>query len=390
MRRIGLVASLLIVGLATSSGLSTPDQSAEAAPAPAPGVVTTFHVDTAHTGYSPQELAPPLRVAWTHTFDGATSYPLVGGGRIYVAVARDAGDCVVQALRTGDGSTVWTRKWPYGTRVTTALDGNRLYALTSTGTLMRLRADTGGVVWRRDLRTKNALHFHSPPTAEDGWVYVGAGGQGSTVIGVAGRSGAVRWRARARSGSDASPTVADHTVYVDYSGPQVYAFDATSGERRWHAGGSPYGGGSGVPTVFGNRVYVRGVTGLVLDTSHGRPLQAFFSNAMPAVDHDHLVTLENGVLHGMRRSNHNHRWFFRSDDGSDLLSSPVIAGGNVYVASAWGTLYAVSLSSGRVVWRADSTYAPLRSSPGGPAVGVTPGAGKLLVTDGDRLVAYDE
>lgn len=390
MRRVGLVTSLLVAGLALSSGLSGTDQLAEAAPAPAPGVVTTFHVDAAHTGYSPQELTPPLSVAWSRTFDGATSYPLVGGGRVYVAVARDAGDWVVQALRAGDGSTVWTRTWPYGTNVTTALDGNRLYVLTRAGNLVRLRADTGRVVWRRSLRTSTAYTFTSPPTAKDGWVYIGAGGQGSTVIGVAGRSGAVRWRARAKSGSDTSPAVADHTVYVDYSGPQVYAFDATSGERKWHAGGAPYGGNSGIPSVYRNRVYVRGATGLVLDGSTGRPIQAFVSSAMPAVDDDPFVTLENGVLHGMRRSNHNHRWFFRSDDGSDLLSSPVIAGGNVYVASAWGTLYAVSLSSGKVVWRADSTYVPLRSSPGGPAVGVAPGAGKLLVTDGSRLVAYDE
>lgn len=356
-----------------------------------PATATAYHLNPAHTGFSAAQITRPLRQRWVRELGGGVSYPLIAEGKVFVSVVTEGPNWSVRALSAGTGATLWSRPFPGSVVVGTALEGESLFVLTSTGELTALRTDSGHIRWMRDLSTAQAYSFPSAPTAWRGRVFVSAGGQGGDIFGVDSRTGAVAWR-REVDGSGSSPAAAGASVFVAFTGPQVYAV-ATAGGRRWHVGAGPHGGGGFVPTYYRGRVYAYEKTGLVLDADNGRLVDSYWSEASPAVHDDTLLLLEQGLLHCLHRDDHAHRWLFRSRDGSRLVTSPVIVNGYGYVASARGTLYGLGLRGGRVRWQArlGSRVQPSGHTPsGGPMPGMAAGGGLLVVPAQSRLVAYED
>lgn len=386
---VGSAAVLLSAGLAAA--LVYAPQAPAGVPAPPPAVASAYHVNPAHTGYSPTPIAPPLRRRWFRDLDGNVSYPLIADGKVFVTVDEPpSGDAVFMALRVGNGATVWSRTFRSPV-VGAALEGETVYLLTSDGMLRALWGDTGRGRWSASLyRDDGAWSFRTPPTASRGRVFVTASGYGGHLFGVNGRTGRVLWRTGVR-GSDSSPSTAGGKVFVAYAGPQIYGINARYGSKAWHVGAFPHGGGSYTTTAYRGRVYAPGMSGLVVDATSGRLVDSYFSSAQPAVHGNVLLLLEDGILHGLHRDDHAHRWVFAGDDGTELVSSPLIVNGRGYVASEGGTVYALSLTSGRVLWRADtgSTVYPARDDLNAtPIPGMAAGGGLLVVPAKHRLVAY--
>lgn len=357
-----------------------------------PATATAYHVNPAHTGFSAAAITPPLRRRWVRDLDGGVSYPLIADAKVFVSVVTADGDWSVRALRSKTGATLWSRPFPGRVVVGTALEGETLFVLASDGLLTALRVDSGRLRWRRGLSRPVAYSFSSPPTAWRGRVFVSAGGQGGHVFGVNSRTGVVEWH-REVNGSGSSPAVAGRSVFVAFPAPQVYALGTTGGGSRWHVGAFPHGGGGFVPTYYRGRVYAYEKTGLVLNAENGRLVDSYWSEASPAVHEGTLLLLEHGLLHSLHRDDHAHRWLFKSRDGTRLVTSPVIVNGYGYVASARGTLYALGLRGGRVLWQArvGSRVQPSRhAGSGGPMPGMAAGGGLLVVPATDRLVAYAE
>lgn len=357
-----------------------------------PATATAYHVNPAHTGFSAARITPPLHRRWVRDLGGGVSYPLIAGAKVFVSVVSDTGAWSVQALGSRTGATLWSRPFSGYVVVGTALEGDTLFVLASNGLLTALGTDSGHVRWRTELSRPVAYAFASPPTAWRGQVFVSAGGQGGHVFGVDSRTGAVQWFSDVE-GSDSSPAVAGESVFVAFRGPQVYALSTYGGGTRWHVGAGPHGGGGFVPTYYRGRVYAYEDTGLVLDAQNGRLVDSYWSEASPAVHEDTLLLLEHGLLHSLHRDDHAPRWLFRGRDGARLVTSPVIVNGYGYVASARGTLYALGLRAGRVLWqsRLGSRVYPSRHAPsGGPMPGMAAGDGLLVVPAQSRLVAYED
>jgi outer membrane protein assembly factor BamB len=357
-----------------------------------PATATAYHVNPAPTGFSAAQITPPLHRRWVRDIDGAFSYPLIADAKVFVSVITDNEDWLVQALSARNSATLWSRPFPGYVLVGTALEGETLFVLTSNGTLTALRTDTGHVRWSRELSRPGAYSFSSPPTASRGQVFVSAGGQGGHVFGVNSRTGVVEWHSVV-NGSGSSPAVGGESVFVAFPAPQVYALARTGGGVDWHVGAFPHGGGGFVPTYYRGRVYAYEKTGLVLDAQNGRLVDSYWSAASPAVHEDTLLLLESGLLHAVDRADHAHRWLFRSRDGSRLVTSPLIVNGYGYAASEGGTLYALGLGVGRLLWQArlGSRVQPARHSfSGGAMPGMAAGGGLLVVPAIDRLVAYED
>lgn len=167
------------------------------------------------------EDGPP--VLWRRPLGEGFSGISVVGEQLYTLFA--AGDDeVAAAFRVADGSPVWRRRigekfldhWGNGPRATPAVDGDRLFALSSNGALLALRAQDGARIWEIDLVAK----FGSPdrPTRFD----AGAP-SGDVALGP-------YW------GFCSSPLVEGDLVIV-YTGAgdgsSLVAFDKGSGETRW-------------------------------------------------------------------------------------------------------------------------------------------------------------
>jgi outer membrane protein assembly factor BamB len=107
------------------------------------------------------------------------------------------------------------------------LADDSVYAAAQDGTVVRLNAETGREIWR-----KNAGQLLSGGVGSDGSL-VAVGTLEGEVIVLDAESGAVRWRARASSEVLAAPVVTGDLVIVRSADSHLFAFDSKDGKRRW-------------------------------------------------------------------------------------------------------------------------------------------------------------
>lgn len=132
----------------------------------------------------------------------------VRGDRIFVQGTRGR-ESVVFALRTADGTTVWSqalgRKLEQdrggGPRGTPTVDGDRVYALSENGDLAGLSFDDGSVLWRRNILSEfngsnPTWHISESPLVEGDLLIVAPGGRGAGIVALNKRTGHTVWTSR--------------------------------------------------------------------------------------------------------------------------------------------------------------------------------------------------
>ena len=174
------------------------------------------------TGLALDWNAQPPREMWTaEVGDGLSSVVVVKNRAITMGwTSNHGGETTVWCFNAETGAVLW--KYTYadvrflsgdhglpdpktlvGPNSTPCVDGNRLYASTSSGRACCLRIDTGEVVWERDLRTdtgadrtdrcaghdESDINSASPLVIGDIVVF----GVGSTGVGVDKLTGKIRW-----------------------------------------------------------------------------------------------------------------------------------------------------------------------------------------------------
>ena len=377
---VGVAVAPRAIAVNPSASLSTELASASTE-------ATAYHVDPGHTGYSSAPLIPPLSRRWEREFPATVSYPLIAQRRVFVTVQGSTRqDTRLLALKQATGRTVWVQQFPGYSFPLATYDQSRVYVITKDGQLTAFNADNGHLMWRRDLSRRKTYIFSTAPTAVAGSVYVSGSGVGGTVYRVDADTGRLVWRVET-VGSESTPSVAGGVVSVAYAEHHVYGIDASSGSVLWHHGGFAHGGGNTTTTAYRGRVYAPDTTGLVLDSTTGRVLDSFYATTQPAVQRDLLLLLEGQVLHAVRRTDQADVWSFPSPGRSRLATSPLIVNDFAYVGTRGGTLLAVRMQTGELVWR--STAGPGMYSPLGRAMPDLAAGGELLVVPAqNRLVAY--
>lgn len=351
-----------------------------------------YQVDPAHDGSQTDALAPPLTQAWSDTFAGSVSYPVIAGNLAFVSAATNASSygTTVYAVDLSTGATVWSRSlggtyWWSGL----AYDNGQLFALDYNGLLQGLNAGTGAVNWAVQLPGQTS--FSSAPTAAAGYVYTGGAGSGGTVYAVSEGSGKVAWTASVMNGDESSPVVTSSGVYVSYACQQAYDFAPGTGALIWHHATSCEGGGGKTAALAPNgNLYVRdSVLGnVILSAATGDVVGAFGAGPIPAFDSSRGYFLSGGTLTAASLSGGT-QWTF-TGDGS-LSSAPLVANGVVYEGSTQGHLYALSASTGQTLWSGSvgsGIPAPDEQNVSQPLTGMALAQGTLVVGAGSHLVAF--
>jgi outer membrane protein assembly factor BamB len=137
-----------------------------------------------------------------------------------------------------------------------------------------------------------------------------------------------------------------------------------------------------------NRLYVRDSSFAgVLDAGSGAVLGPFASSGpAPAVSSSAVYDLTGGTLSA---SGPQTSWTFTGD--GTLNSAPLVAGGQVIVAGASGTVYALHAASGQQAWSASAgsgVPAPDEQNVSSPLTGLAESDGLLVVPAGSTLVAF--
>jgi outer membrane protein assembly factor BamB len=361
----------------------------------------TYQVDQRHDGDQRSGSLDTTRLQqkWNVTLGtpgslaggGNVSYPVIGGGRIFVSAENGSSyGTVLYALNATTGTTDWSvaLAGTYGFSAL-AYDGQTVFALNFDGLVTAFAAATGHELWAQQMPGQYA--FTAPPTAYDGVLYVSGAGSGGTVYAVREADGQVTWMQPVQNGDKSSPAVDDSGVYVSYACQQDYGFSLRRGAALWHYSTACEGGGGSTAVIYKSNVFARGANDspVILSKSAGTLVGSFQSRTAPAFDSMNMYTLVNGNLVAVDPSGSPNRWTFSN---GTLVTAPVVNGGTVFVGSSGGTVFGISAQSGVEVWSgvAGSTIVGPDEQNADVLVGMAVGGGELVVPAGNELTVFGD
>jgi outer membrane protein assembly factor BamB len=348
---------------------------------------TEFRGDLSNSGLAGSSAPDRIRVLWDHDtgMREIGSTPAVAFGRVFVATMGG-----MLAMDAATGSVVWSNPNARGFS-SPAVYNDSVYVGTSNGSVIRLNAADGSVLWEtRLLANPSFSGITSSPKILYDRLFVGTfnetGGPGE-VVALSEGNGSVLWRHGTGSVHFSSPAYANGTLYVGIMGRYnktsqitfdapfgVLALDANSGDQRWFY--STGGSVAASPAIAGETVIVPSKDGKVVALN--RTTGAFVWRvdvsagiSSPAVVGD-TVFIGGGAFGSpghvvaLDAASGSVKWSFNTT--GPVQSSPTYAGGTLVFSTneARGTIYGLNATTGTVSW----SFVPLPSDYilGGPAV----------------------
>ena len=331
---------------------------------------------TASKAYGHLSLAEnPTRV-WTATIAGSSNRarlaaaPVVSGGKL-VAVDTEG---VVHALDSASGASLWRHRMDIPGNLSdsafgggASISGNRVFATNGVGEVLALDAETGAEVWK----VQPAGPLRGSPTIAFGQVFVMT--QDNQIFALNAENGELIWQ---ESGSAtqagvfgvAAPAAGQGSVIAGYSSGELSAYRYENGRVLWADAlartsiSTEVGAISDIdadPIISDGRVYALGQGGRMaayeLLTGQRIWELSLAGISTPAIAGEWIFTLtDDARLLAIARSTGRVRWMtqlqqFRKEKnrtGPIFWTGPVLAGGNLWVASSEGQLYKVSTGEG--------------------------------------------
>jgi outer membrane protein assembly factor BamB len=353
-------------------------------------------------GGGPKEL-------WRRPIGEGFSSVTASGDRLFT-MGLDGEQEAVFCLRLADGELVWkapigpkfTEEFGNGPRSTPAVDGERVYALGSTGKLAALRRSDGGKVWEHDLvpemGSRVPLRGYAPsPVLDGGLLLLEVGGaEGKSIVAFDAASGTPRWTAL-----DARPGYSTPIV-VTIDGVKQYVFAHTGGadivavrpdgsvhwKHNW-----PHGPIAMPVFVPPNRIFVstaNDVGGVLVEVTQadGKPAvrEVWSSREMKnhfntTVYHEgHLYGFDNATLKALDAATGKTKWAHRGFGKGTV----VLADGLLLVLSDGGMLALVEATP-----EAYRELGRVRAMTGKSWTSPSIAGGRLYLRDQDEIVAYD-
>lgn len=351
------------------------------------GAWPMFMGNAAHSGFTSQALAMPLRLAWSVDTGGDPDFasPILADGRIYLALKKRTGGRQngVAAFDPATGKRLWLFETAMAVNHTPAYADGIICVAEMGGRIYGLDAATGRERWHHDLIDQRGRYNYCAPAADDGWFYAGVMRRMARLRPA---DGHVDWE-RQIGGADndwissyGSPAVADGGIAMtgQFSrGDSMVFANATNGAKLW--GHAADGGMLGSAAISGERVLfcsqrsilycARREDGTVL-WSRGLGANgagANWSATTPAIraagEGQGMVVAGSGDgrMCGLDLADGRILWThvsqstvfkvspYRRDD-RPLLSSPTIAADKVLFGSADGHLYCIEAETGRDLW----------------------------------------
>lgn len=203
----------------------------------------------------------PLPRKWTAAVGAGYSGPTVAGNGVYVMDRKVTGVSEQESVVCIDresGKEKWTLSYDchyegidygYGPRSSVTIADGRTYSLGMMGHLHCLNAESGEVIWKKDLAREYRIDMPiwglaSSPLEESGTlvVQVSAPADGATFVGFDAVTGEEKWRAFPDKGSYVSPVAIDQAgrrVVVAWSGQRIAGLDAETGTIYWEVPTQP-------------------------------------------------------------------------------------------------------------------------------------------------------
>ncbi len=323
---------------------------------------------TANNAPGHLQLSTNLRQLWSADIgSGSTSYgrltasPIVFDGRVYTLDSR----AKVSAFSASGGTRTWRVNLTPDNENSTegfggglAADAGRLYVATGFGRVTALNPATGKHIWEKNL----GIPIRSSPTAAQNKVFV------TTANGrfycLNGENGEILWDYRGfgettQVSSNPSPAFDGDIVTVPYPNGDVVAIQASTGTPLWseilaRTRASSFASMSDAarPAMLGGTVFAVGHGGRIIATVQDTGERLWTQNVpgrqAPWVTSNNVFVVDlTGKLSALTRQGGKAVWTIQLPDAKNW-AGPVLAGGNLWLASDKGGLLGIDAASGRV------------------------------------------
>jgi outer membrane protein assembly factor BamB len=187
-------------------------------------------------------------------------------------------------------------------------------------------------------------------------------------------------------GFEATPIIAENTIFIGDPDGRVFAIDFTSGQEKWRVKLDT--GFVAAATYHEQIIYLGDYDGLLhaLDATTGKELWTFKTemeiSASPTfIDDNLLVTSQDGVLYCLNRKSGELIWKYTT--GDQLRCGASLAGTRTYLGGCDGKLHVVDVTLGTAVGEPIPLDGPTGSTPS------VLGSLVFVPTHGGRLFAFD-
>lgn len=328
------------------------------------------------TGLEKKFPADGLKIRWRAAVGFGWSSPVVAQGRVFLADAQLAKPNAKERVLCFDeatGKVLWTLaydviypEWAFvpgqgnGPTATPVVEAGRVFTVGANGHIHCLDAQTGAVVWEKDLRKAYELgemQCRPSPLLDGERLIVFAGAKpGASVLALDKRTGKEIWKALDDRVSSSSPLVVEaggQRQLIVWSDDAVTSLNPATGATWWREPMVTSGNDS-IPTPVAqkNRLLI---SGLMFELDAKRPAATVLwpTNRAPA-----KRLLSN-------------------------TSTPVLRGDHVYSAKSSGELVCLDARTGALVWQTN-TVTTLKS---GASIHITPTPeAVLLYTEQGNLI----
>lgn len=329
----------------------------------------------------------PLVPVWSAPVGGGYSGPTVAGGGVCLMDRGAPGSSEeverIVCVDRETGKPKWIHTYPcvyqgidyaFGPRASVTIAEGKAYGLGMMGHLHCLDAETGAVVWEKDLAREYRIDMPiwglaASPLLEGGTlvVQVSAPAAGATFVGFDPQSGEEKWRAFDDKGSYVSPIAVEQAgkrVVVAWSGQRIAGLDAESGAVHWELPTQP------------NKMPIN-VPGPAVSEDGTKLFLAVF------YDGSRLIELDQGSLtarEAWHRQGINER---KTDAIHAMISPPFWKDDWIYGIDSYGQIRCLDPKNGERVWENTSALAQERWS---TVFSVQNGENTWMMTERGELV----
>lgn len=366
LRRLSTLAVLSVVallGLAPGATAQTDDAG-----------WVQFQGDAGHLGSRTNAPPPPYRATWTARPQAKTgqrlSSPVVADGAVLVTTST-----ALTAFHATDGTSLWSVQRdgaPISPAVATVGKAHAVIytdgRTADTSVVDAVGVADGSSLWSTPPSLKD--ESRTGVTVDDTQAYVGDESDNVYAIGLS--DGAIAWTMPA-GGNLAGPVAVGDGVVVAVTASSdsersasVVAFDAATGKERWRETPDATATFGSLASVTGGAVVVAFPDGSVvgLSTKDGSEtwrerIPGLVSPFVgPAVHGDSVVLADsNGTIHLVTPGG-DPSWVFAFNEPV-LRASPVVAGDSIVLGFEDGSIGALALDTGHMVFRSAAEVGPV-------------------------------
>jgi outer membrane protein assembly factor BamB len=338
----------------------------------------------ANKSYGHLQLAESPTKVWTAQVAGSSNRerlaaaPVVGGNKLFA----EGTDGVIRAFDKKTGALLWTRgdgdmskdEAPSAFGGGVSYEAGRIYATNGVGEVKAVDAETGEVIWK----VKPAGPLRGSPTIAFGQLFVMT--QDNQLISLNINDGSLVWD---ESGSNtqsgvfgvAAPSAGQGTIVAGYSSGELTAYRYENGRVLWSDAlartsiSTTVGSITDIdadPIIDSGRVYALGQGGRMAAYELVTGQRIWELNlagiSTPAIAGEWIFTLtDDARLLAIARSSGRVRWITQLEgfknqkkkEGPIFWTGPVLAGGQLWVASSRGELWKISAGEGSASFFAD-------------------------------------